>query len=93
MEADLGITAEAVGRHFLRPYWQDIVNGRAALVECLNRALSAFAPPDLTVDALIAYWFEQDSRLVQGREHRFVQQLVPEPGVEALGRLKSCFLG
>lgn len=65
MEADLGITAEVLGRHFFRPYWQDIVNGRAALVECLTHVLPAFAPAALTVEALIAYWFEQDSRLDQ----------------------------
>ncbi len=65
MEADLGISARALGRHFFVPYWQDIVNGRAPLTECLARALPAFAPPSLTVETLIAYWFEQDSRLDQ----------------------------
>ncbi len=27
---------------------------------------------------------EQDACFIKGREHRFVQQFVPEPGVEAL---------
>jgi putative hydrolase of the HAD superfamily len=63
VEADLGFTADALHEHFFAPHWDDIVVGRAALMDRLTPALRMIAP-HVSPDAFCTYWFEKDSRLV-----------------------------
>lgn len=62
MEADLGLSSQALQEHFFRPHWNDVVLGRAGLHERLGPVLAAHAP-HLTSQALAAYWFEKDAQL------------------------------
>jgi putative hydrolase of the HAD superfamily len=64
LERDLGLKAEVLQREFFQVHWDDIVLGREALEERLRPVLAKVAPR-LTPETLIAYWFEQDSRIVQ----------------------------
>ncbi len=63
VEEDLGFTADALHKHFFAPHWEDIVLGRAGLIEHLTTALLEFAP-HIAPTELVAYWFERDSRVV-----------------------------
>jgi putative hydrolase of the HAD superfamily len=62
IEADLGVSAEALHEHFFAPCWEDIVCGRAALMDHLAPALRAIAP-HLSPASFCEYWFAKDSRL------------------------------
>ncbi|MBV8683717.1 MAG: HAD-IA family hydrolase [Caulobacteraceae bacterium] len=59
LERDLGISAKALQDAFFIPHFEDIVHGRAALRERLEPVLADLAP-DLSVEDLLTYWFEQD---------------------------------
>src|SRR5688572_26843640 len=62
LEEDLGFTADALQKQFFVPYWDDIVLGRAELMDHLTTALHQIAPHVSPV-AFVSYWFERDSRL------------------------------
>lgn len=63
IEEDLGLTEDALREHFFAPHWENIVLGRAALMECLTPALQK-AAPHLRPDAFVSYWLQRDSRIV-----------------------------
>ncbi|HEV3050722.1 MAG TPA: HAD family hydrolase, partial [Longimicrobium sp.] len=63
LETDLGFTADALHEHFFAPCWEDIILGRAGLMEHLTTALQKIAP-HVSPARLVAYWFQMDSRLV-----------------------------
>ncbi len=62
MEAELGLSPQALQEHFFRPHWNDVVLGRAGLHERLAPVLAQHAP-HLTSQAVAAYWFEKDAGL------------------------------
>jgi putative hydrolase of the HAD superfamily len=64
VEEDLGFTSDALHEQFFAPYWEDIVLGRAGLMEHLAPALQKIAP-HVDPSEFAAYWFERDSRLVE----------------------------
>jgi len=63
VEQDLGFTPEALHEQFFAPHWDDIVLGRAGLMDHLTTALQQIAP-HVTPAAFVSYWFQKDSRLV-----------------------------
>lgn len=63
LQEDLGFTADLLHEQFFAPYWDDIVAGRAGLMECLSTAFQKIAP-DVSPATFVSYWFERDSRLV-----------------------------
>ena len=63
VEEDLGLTSDALHEQFFAPYWEDVVLGRAGLMEHLTTALQKIAP-HLSPSQFASYWFERDSRLV-----------------------------
>ena len=63
LERDLGLSSAGLGEAFFQAAWAEIVIGRTELKPTLARVLQRIAP-DLEVDRLITYWFEQDSRIV-----------------------------
>lgn len=62
LERDLSVTPDALQRQFFAPFWDDIIVGRAGLLERLRLALPEIAP-GMSPDDFVAYWFERDSRL------------------------------
>jgi len=62
LEADLGISLEALQSGFFRPRWSAIVTGEKPLVPELTEALQAIAP-HVSAQVLIDYWFKNDSRI------------------------------
>jgi len=62
LEEDLGFTPGTLHEQFFAPYWENIVLGRAGLMEHLPSALRQIAP-HVTPAEFISYWFEKDSRL------------------------------
>ena len=62
LERDLGISASELQAAFFTPHWDDVVHGRATLRERLGPVLQDIAP-HATCDALIDYWFANDSHL------------------------------
>jgi putative hydrolase of the HAD superfamily len=62
LETNLGITPDALHRHFFLPYWEDIVLGRAEITEQLPKALGQM-DSDLSAEDLLSYWFENDARI------------------------------
>ncbi len=65
LEADLGLCPAALHRAFFAPHWEEIVVGRAGLMERLGPALADIAPW-LPAERLVEYWFGQDARLDEG---------------------------
>ena len=63
LEEDLGFTSAALHEQFFAPYWDDIVLGRAELMEHLPAALQKIAP-HVSAATFVSYWFEKDSRIV-----------------------------
>lgn len=63
IQEDLGFSSAALQEHFFAPYWEDIVLGRAGMMEHLTTALQNIAP-DVTPTTFLSYWFQRDSRLV-----------------------------
>jgi putative hydrolase of the HAD superfamily len=74
LEGDLGFTRDALQEQFFGPSWQDIVLGRAGLMEPLTTALQKIAP-QVSAAQFVSYWFEKDSRLVDAflPEFRFAR--------------------
>ena len=72
IEADLGISPQALQERFFAPHFHDIVHGRADLMDRLGAALAEFAP-HVTAQALVDYWFEKDGRL----NHALLDELAP----------------
>lgn len=62
LERDLGLCVADLDRAFFASHWHDVIIGRTGLSEALTPALKTIAP-HLSCDDLIAYWFENDSRL------------------------------
>jgi putative hydrolase of the HAD superfamily len=62
LEADLGVSPEALHRGFFAVHWDEIVVGRAGLMERLVPALAGIAP-GVPAERLVEYWFAQDSRV------------------------------
>lgn len=62
MERDLGLDPEVFQRAFFTGQWADIVCGRQVIAEPLAETLAEIAP-HLSVDDMLGYWFQQDSRM------------------------------
>lgn len=62
LERDLGLSPELLQEEFFKPHWSEIIIGREQLMPRLQQVLSRIAP-DVSAEALVAYWFENDSRL------------------------------
>ena len=78
LEKDLGLSSETLHAAFFKPYFDEIVHGRAALRERLTPVLREIAP-HLACDQLIEYWFRNDAHLNTDL-------------LEQLGRLRQCGL-
>ncbi|HUS22041.1 MAG TPA: HAD-IA family hydrolase [Aeromicrobium sp.] len=63
LEADLGFTSDTLRTKFFDPHWDDIVLGRAGLIERLTIALPHIAP-QVSPAQFLSYWLERDSRVV-----------------------------
>jgi putative hydrolase of the HAD superfamily len=63
IEEDLGFTSDTLQEQFFTPYWENILLGRAGLMEQLTTVLQTIAP-HVSPTQLISYWFEKDSRVV-----------------------------
>jgi putative hydrolase of the HAD superfamily len=61
VKEDLGFTSAALDEQFFKPHWENIILGRAGLMEHVTTALRKIAP---RISAAQSYWFERDSRLV-----------------------------
>lgn len=72
LERDLGLSKALLQSAFFEPHWQDIILGRADLRQRLLAVLAEVAP-ELGVDRLIQYWFENDAHLAHG----LLDQLAP----------------
>ena len=64
LEADLGLSPDRLRETFFTPFWEAIVTGREGLTERLAPVLAEIAPR-VSAERLIAYWFENDSRVDQ----------------------------
>jgi putative hydrolase of the HAD superfamily len=62
LHEDLRISPEDMYENFFAPHWNDIITGRAGLLERLEPALAEIAP-HIGSDAFLAYWFGQDARV------------------------------
>ncbi|NKM97040.1 HAD family hydrolase [Rhizobium leguminosarum] len=62
LERDLGLRVDLLQQEFFQTHWGDIIIGREALEPKLAGVLAKIAP-HLSAEALIDYWFENDSRL------------------------------
>lgn len=63
VEEDLGFSSDLLHEQFFAPYWENIVLGRAGLMEHLMTALQKIAP-HISPTKFVSYWFERDARLV-----------------------------
>lgn len=64
LETDLGLSPDRLREVFFTPFWEAIVTGREGLTERLAPVLMEIAPK-VSASRLIAYWFENDSRVDQ----------------------------
>lgn len=62
LERDLGVSLDRLKREFFEKCWAEIVTGKVPMRPMLENVLSEIAPT-VSVDSLIQYWFEHDSRL------------------------------
>ena len=62
LEKDLGLSPDKLRDTFFTPFWEAIVTGREGLTERLAPVLAEIAPK-VSAERLIAYWFENDSRV------------------------------
>ncbi|MFI8682615.1 HAD-IA family hydrolase [Brevundimonas diminuta] len=62
IEEDLGVPRQALQDRFFKPWWDEVVHGRATLRDRLAPALADVAP-HVSCDQLIRYWFEGDAHL------------------------------
>ena len=70
LQEDLGLSPEALHRGFFLEHWNEIVVGRAALMDRLTPALRTMAP-HLSPERFVDYWFQQDARL----DHELLKSL------------------
>src|SRR3954452_5182418 len=63
VQEDLGFASDTLHEQFFAPYWENIVLGRAGLMEHLTTALQKIAP-HVSPAQFVSYWFERDSRVV-----------------------------
>src|SRR5258707_12426114 len=77
VEEDFGFASDTLHEQFFAPYWENIVLGRAGLMEHLMTALQKIAR-HVSPAALVSYWVETDSRLVAPLFQEF--SLVSSPG-------------
>src|SRR5689334_12231413 len=78
VEEDLGFSSDTLHEQFFAPYWENIVLGRAGLMEHLIPALQRIAP-HVNPAMFVSYWFEKDSRLVAPLLHEL--SLVRSAGI------------
>lgn len=64
LERDLGVSVDQLRHAFFEKYWFDIVTGNVPMRPVLESVLSKIAP-DVSVESVIQYWFDHDSRLDQ----------------------------
>lgn len=79
LENDLGLSPDRLRETFFSPFWEAIVTGREGLTERLAPVLAEIAPK-VSAERLIAYWFENDSRVdetVLAAVKRYRQRGVP----------------
>ena len=79
LENDLGLSPDRLRETFFTPFWEAIVTGREGLTERLAPVLAEIAPK-VSAERLIAYWFENDSRVdetVLAAVKRYRQRGVP----------------
>ncbi|WP_137150151.1 HAD-IA family hydrolase [Devosia sp. FKR38] len=62
LEKDLGLSLDQLQSAFFKPRWPAIVTGQKPLVPELTEVLASIAP-HVTAEALIDYWFFNDSRV------------------------------
>jgi len=62
LERDLGLPVTVLQQEFFKPFWADIVTGREPIEPRLTAVLGQIAP-HIETEALLRYWFENDSRL------------------------------
>lgn len=62
LHAELGIDPAEIRKFFFAKHWHKIVVGRADITPMLERALRQMRS-DVTPDALMRYWFQNDARL------------------------------
>ncbi|MBN9332537.1 MAG: HAD family phosphatase, partial [Devosia sp.] len=62
LERDLGIPLPLLQSTFFKPHWPDIVTGKKDLMPELAAVLAEIAP-DVPAQALVDYWFRNDSRV------------------------------
>lgn len=62
LHQDVGFTPDKLRECFFDPHWEDIVLGRAGLMERLPVALEEIAP-HVNPNSFLSYWLEMDSRL------------------------------
>jgi putative hydrolase of the HAD superfamily len=63
VQDDFGFTSDTLHEQFFVPYWEDIVLGRAGLMQHLTSALQTMAP-HVSPARFVSYWFQRDSRVV-----------------------------
>lgn len=63
LEEDFGFTSDGLHEHFFTPHWNEIVLGRADLLERLTSALRTIAP-EVSAERFVSYWFAKDARVV-----------------------------
>ncbi len=64
LERDIGIPAATLQTAFFEQHWDDVIHGHAALRDRLAPVLQNIAP-QVTCDALIDYWFSNDTHVNQ----------------------------
>ena len=62
IERDLGIDPKALAGEFFAPHWDDIVTGRAGLLDVLGACLPSLAD-GVSAEAFADYWFARDARV------------------------------
>jgi putative hydrolase of the HAD superfamily len=62
IERDLGLPLERLQKEFFAVHWPRIIVGQEPIEPALTAVLSRIAP-HLQTEALLRYWFENDSRL------------------------------
>jgi putative hydrolase of the HAD superfamily len=62
LQRDLGISPTRLQAEFFGPQWQSIITGRRDLKPALETALKVMGS-SVAAEQLIAYWFENDSRI------------------------------
>jgi putative hydrolase of the HAD superfamily len=62
LEKDLGLPFAALQQAFFKSHWAEIVTGRRPLRPTLDDVLASLGA-SATADAVIRYWFENDSRI------------------------------